>query len=48
MGRIVLGVVGIIVILIMGGLVLPDVVDETASDSYAEPYSVVTEVLRIN
>ena len=42
MSRIVLGIVGIIVILILGGSVLPGVVDETASDSYSEPFSVVT------
>ncbi len=44
MSRIVLGIVGIIVILILGGSVLPGVVDETASDSYSEPFSVVTGV----
>ena len=42
MSRIVLGIVGIIIILILGGGVLPTVVDETASDSYSEPFSVTT------
>jgi len=42
MTRIVLGIVGIVIILILGGSVLPSVVDETASDSYSEPFSVTT------
>lgn len=44
MSRIVLGIVGIIIILILGGSVLPGVVDDTASGTYSEPFSVVTGV----
>lgn len=44
MSRIVLGIVGIIVILILGGSVLPGVVDDVGSDEYSEPFSVVTGV----
>jgi multisubunit Na+/H+ antiporter MnhB subunit len=42
MSRIVFGIVGIILVLILGGSVLPGVVDETASDTYSEPFSVTT------
>lgn len=44
MSKIILGIVGIVIILILGGSVLPGVVDETASDTYSEPFSVVTGV----
>lgn len=37
-----MAIVGIIIILILAGSVLPGVVDETASDSYSEPFSVTT------
>lgn len=42
MTRILLAIVGIVIILILAGSVLPDIVDETASDSYSEPFSVTT------
>lgn len=42
MQRIILGIVGIIVILILGGKVLPGIVDETASESYSENFAVTT------
>ena len=42
MSRIVLGIVGLIIILIFAGQVLPDVIDDTASDDYSEPFAVTT------
>jgi len=42
MYKIVVGVVGLILILILAGTVLPDVVDETASDDYSENFAVTT------
>jgi len=42
MNKIVLGIVGLIVILILAGQVLPDVIDTTASDTYSEPFAVTT------
>lgn len=44
MGKVLLSIVGLILLLILGGTVLPDVVDDTASDPYAENYNVATGV----
>jgi len=48
MNKIVLGIVGLIVILILAGQVLPDVIDTTASDTYSEPFAVTTGAGVIN
>ena len=44
MGKIIVGIVGLILILILAGKVLPDVIDTTASDDYSEPFAVTTGV----
>lgn len=44
MGKVVLSIVALIFLLILGGTILPDVVDETVSDTYAEHYEVATGV----
>jgi len=44
MAKIVLGIVGLILVLIFGGQILPDVVNETASDEYSENFATVTGV----
>jgi len=44
MSRIVLGIVGLIIILIFAGEVLPEVIDTTASDDYSENFAVTTGV----
>ena len=44
MAKIVVGIVGLILILILAGNVLPDVIDTTASDDYSEPFAVTTGV----
>jgi hypothetical protein len=42
MGKIVLGIVGLIIVLILAGNVLPDVINTTAADHYSEPFEVAT------
>ena len=42
MAKIVLGIVGLILVLIFAGQILPDVVNETASDEYSETFATVT------
>jgi hypothetical protein len=42
MNKIILGIVGLILVLILAGKVLPGVIDTTASDSYAENFAVTT------
>jgi hypothetical protein len=42
MNKIIIGVVGLILVLILAGTVLPDVIDTTASDDYSEPFAVTT------
>ena len=42
MGKALLSIVGLIFLLILAGTVLPGVVDDTVSDTYAENYEVVT------
>ena len=44
MARILLGIVGLIIILIIGGQVLPGVVDQTSSEAYAENFATTTGV----
>jgi hypothetical protein len=44
MNKIVLGIVGLILILILAGKVLPDVIDTTASEDYSENFAVTTGV----
>ncbi len=44
MGKVVLSVVALVFLLILAGNVLPDVVDEAVSDTYAEPFDVTTGV----
>lgn len=40
--KVVLAIVAILLILLLGGNLLPDVVTDVASESYSEPYTVVT------
>ena len=42
MGKVVLSIVALIFLLILGGTILPDVVDETVADTYFEHYETVT------
>jgi len=42
MNKILIGIVGLILVLILAGTVLPDVIDTTASDDYSEPFAVTT------
>jgi hypothetical protein len=42
MNRVVLGIVGLIFVIILAGKVLPGIIDTTASESYSQPFTVVT------
>lgn len=42
--KVILSIVALILLLILAGTVLPDVVDDTASDAYSENYDVTTGV----
>jgi len=44
MTRVILSIVGLIFLLILAGMVLPDVVDDTVADPYSENYEVATGV----
>jgi len=44
MTKVILSIVGLIFLLILAGMVLPDVVDDTVADPYAENYEVTTGV----
>lgn len=44
MSKVLFGIIIIVFVIILGGVILPGVVDETASDEYSEPFSVVTGV----
>ena len=42
MTKVILSVVGLIFLFILAGTILPDVVDDTVADPYAESYEVIT------
>lgn len=44
MARILLGIVGLIIIIILGGQVLPGVVDQTSAETYSENFATTTGV----